>query len=234
MCAALTLPADTAAVLLNQIDLDEDGEWSYGEFLRVLQREDYCTYHSTVGSQQPLVPDKIVPAARKFNLFSGRPYTPPEVFAKRKLMAGAVQGAAYPVAQSPGRSPSVSSARAGRRSARGSGSAIGDAYAQQSPMSGSIHSPRPPQAPMVTIQQGGESTGNFDTRTTERDFRAQPKRGFDREMGQASKLGALGPGSNRVRLSLSFSLSLSLSLSLFLHAHKQSAVASHVYVCVCV
>jgi len=207
MCAALTLPADTAAALLNQIDLDEDGEWSYGEFLRVLQREDFCTYHSTVGSDQPAVPDKILPKARKFNLFSGRPYTPPEVFAKRKLMADAVQGKAFPVAHSPGRSPSVHSARAGRRSARGSNSSMSQAYGQPSPGGGGgaggglmAQSPRPPTMVTVNAQQGhtGGSgfTADFQNSTT--DFRPQPKKGYDRSMGQASKLGGLAQGTHRV------------------------------------
>ena len=186
MCTALTLPADTAAALLNQIDLDEDGEWSYQEFLEVLRREDFCTYHSTVGSEQPQVPDKILPKPRKFNLFSGRPYTPPDVFAKRKLMAQAQHGKAFPSA----RSPSVSSARAGRRSARGSHSSMAQAYGTQGdPVAGAIaHSPRPPPGTMV---QTGGSGFTQDLQNSTTDFRHQPKKGYDRSMGQASKLGGI-------------------------------------------
>lgn len=200
MCAALTLPADTAAALLNQIDLDEDGEWSYGEFLEVLRREDFCTYHSTVGSEQPQVPGKIVPKARKFNLFSGRPYTPPTVMTKRKLMAKAVQEKAYPAA----RSPSVNSARAGRRSARGSDSSMAQAYGH-SGTGATVDAgtgTQSPRAPTRTINAqfghsgGGGFTAEFQNSTT--DLRPHPKKGSDRSMGQASKLGGIAQGTHRV------------------------------------
>jgi hypothetical protein len=45
-------------------------------------------------------------------------------------------------------------------------------------------------------QTGGGFTQGFQNSTT--DFRPQPKKGYDRSMGQASKLGGIAQGTNRV------------------------------------
>ena len=149
----------------------------------MLTNIDYGTYHSTEGSSLPKAPGKIVPPARKFNLFSGRPYTPPAMLAKRALSAKQVQERAFPAAHSPRDSP-----RAGRRS-------VGTTPRP---------SPRPSVEGGVTIQQqqGMANTADknftsvFHNDTT--DFRHQAKKAFDPSMGQASKLGGIAGGTNRV------------------------------------
>ena len=143
---------------------------------------DYGTYHSTEGSTLPKAPDKIVPPARKFNLFSGRPYTPPAMLAKRALSAKQVQQKAFPAAHSPRDSP-----RAGRRS-------VGTTPRP---------SPRPSAEGGMTIQQEGMASTadkNFTSvfRNDTTDFRHQAKKAFDPSMGQASKLGGIAGGTNRV------------------------------------
>ena len=149
----------------------------------MLTNIDYGTYHSTEGSSLPKAPGKIVPPARKFNLFSGRPYTPPAMLAKRALSAKQVQERAFPAAHSPRDSP-----RAGRRS-------VGTTPRP---------SPRPSVEGGVAIQQqqGMANTADknftsvFHNDTT--DFRHQAKKAFDPSMGQASKLGGIAGGTNRV------------------------------------
>ena len=72
MIKVLKLEHSLGASLLTRLDQDEDGEWSFKEFLEELRRLDYATYHSGPGDRFPERPAPVVPAPRAFNLYSGR------------------------------------------------------------------------------------------------------------------------------------------------------------------
>jgi hypothetical protein len=78
MCRDIGLTAGIAASLLNQFDLDENGEWSFQEFCLVLKAEDFTSYNECVPREQqpadkrmPLAPGPIVPPERNYDLLSG-------------------------------------------------------------------------------------------------------------------------------------------------------------------
>jgi hypothetical protein len=52
MCREMGLSSDVSASLLNQFDLDENGEWNYAEFCEVLKNQDYVTYQHCMPRDQ--------------------------------------------------------------------------------------------------------------------------------------------------------------------------------------
>ena len=52
MCRDMGLSAEVGAGLLNEFDMDENGEWNYHEFCDVLRKQDYITYSQCIPREQ--------------------------------------------------------------------------------------------------------------------------------------------------------------------------------------
>ena len=96
MCRDMGLSADVSAALLNQFDLDENGEWNYAEFCDVLKRQDYTTYQRCMPRDQydrndPKRMPSPVPAIkqppRPYDMLNGAPLSYVEADAKLQLDA---------------------------------------------------------------------------------------------------------------------------------------------------
>ena len=96
MCREMHLSSDTAAALLNQFDLDENGEWNYAEFCEVLKKQDYVTYADCVPRDQfrrtdpkrmPSPVPAIKPTARQYDMLNGAALSYVEADAAMQLSA---------------------------------------------------------------------------------------------------------------------------------------------------
>jgi hypothetical protein len=101
MCREMGLSSDVGAALLNQFDLDENGEWNYAEFCEVLKRQDYITYAENVPRDQfrradpkrmPSPVPAIKPSPRQYDMLNGAPLS--YVEADAQLLLGAPKQAA--------------------------------------------------------------------------------------------------------------------------------------------
>jgi hypothetical protein len=96
MCRDMGLSSDVGAALLNQFDLDENGEWNYAEFCEVLKKQDYVTYERCMPRDQyqrndPKRMPSPVPAIkqpeRPYDMLNGAPLS--YVKADAKLLVSA-------------------------------------------------------------------------------------------------------------------------------------------------
>ena len=86
MCRDMGLSAEVGAGLLNEFDMDENGEWNYHEFCDVLRKQDYITYSQCIPREQypktlhggrknpkrpPSPPPAIRPAPREYDMLNG-------------------------------------------------------------------------------------------------------------------------------------------------------------------